>query len=253
MIAMNFWVSTAILCFAPTFRESEPMTSYDIEAPEQVLFLPTAAKAMNVYRDHHGEYPREWRSLDINFKQNDRPTQQNKNLWQPKGCEYVYQIVSADKEHFLIQALGWEDKPVYEIRDGMKELKALPGAHVKPAKLNPDVPEPKLFLPAAAAAMKAQYGKERQYPSKWNYLEITYAAIPHHIYDRNVRPGEYNTEYWRPRGCDYTYRLSSFDKHHFLIQAIGKMSKVEYEIRDGMTEAQFIQEPGPLVDHHISY
>ena len=211
---------------------------------EQQRIMGAAAEAMKAYHDQHGEYAREWRLLD--FDRFDRPKQVNKEFWQPSRCQYVYQIVLADQNHFLIQALGWEDKPVYEIRDGMRKPTALPGAEVKLAKFNPDVPEPKLFLPVAAAAMKAYQDKNQEYSTHWRSLKITYSAIPYHTYDLNIRPDENNNETWRPRGCDYYYRIVPTQSDHFLIQAIGRTDTVEYEIRDGMTEARFLQEPAPL-------
>ena len=241
MIAPNHCLSA--ICIALMFGAGNVTARTDRAAPEPLAFLPTAARAMEDFRGRHGVYSAEWRSLSLLFRRDDWPTQQNKELWQPKGSEYVYRIAVADKDHFLIQALGRQDKPFYEIGDGMAVPRALPGAGVKLAKINPDVPEPKLFLPIAAAAMKARRDRDGRYPTQWRQLEITYSAIPHEIYDQHVRPGDSEKEMWMPRGCDYVYKIARVAPGHFLIQAINESSEVEYEIRDGMAEAVEVAKP----------
>ncbi len=203
-----------------------------------------AATAMKAFRNAHGAYASEWRLLD--FDRFDRPTQQNIEWWQPSGHDVVYKIVAADRDHFLIQALNWDDRPIAEIRDGMAEPVDLPGANAPLARLNPDVPEPRQFLPVAAAAMDAFRRKEMSYATRWDLLEVAFSAIPYHIYNEDVRPAWYGDNQWRPRGCEYTYKIVSADKEHFLIQAYRWNNVAEYEIREGLAEAKSVQKAGPL-------
>ncbi len=209
---------------------------------EQQKVMGHAAEAMKAHHDRHGEYPREWRQLSVNWY--GWPTLQNRDLWQPKNCQFVYKIVAADRDHFLIQALGWEDRPIAEIREGMKKPMDLPGAEIKLKKLDADTPEPKLFLPVAAAAMRAaRENGALRYPAEWKLLKITYSAIPYRTYSLGIHPNESDTEDWRPRGCRYRYVITQADRDHFLIEAKGRAGTVEYEIRDGMTEAKFLRNP----------
>jgi hypothetical protein len=65
----------------------------------------------------------------------------------------------------------------------MSEPKALPGAGMELPKINATIPEPKLFLPIAANAMKAHHAKFGRYAKEWRQLTITFSAVPYHIYD----------------------------------------------------------------------
>jgi hypothetical protein len=249
MNIIKYFALFAVFGCCVTLDQGEDMAArHDIGHPEQELFLPAAAKAMKVYRESHGEYSREWRLLDITFAMGGyytyetdvRPWQQNKEFWQPRDCKLVYQIVSADKDHFLIQALGWEDKPVYEIRDSMDKPKSLPEAEKELPKLNASVPEPKQFLSIAANAMRAYRAEHGTFTSEWRQLTITFSAIPYHIYDFDIRPREFDRQEWQPRGCKFIYQINSSNKDHFLIQAIDKYHRICFDINESMKEPKVI-------------
>lgn len=228
------------LCFEVTHLRVNSMNSDD-GSPEQNLFLPAAAEAMQAFREKHGHYPEEWRQLDITFamygsyryEADVRPGQQNKELWQPRGCDYTYKIAAADRDHFRIQALGWDDEPVYEIRDGLKEPKPLSASGLKLTKTNLTAPEPELFLAAAAASMSDYRKKQGTFSREWRQLEIVYSAVPYRPYSKNIRPNENDVDVWRPRGCDFYYRIAEAGKDNYLIQAINNDGQVRFELRDG--------------------
>ncbi len=238
MTAIKSGLLAPLVCSIAALAGGQPAVSEDRAAPEPMIFLPAAAQAMKAYKQQHREYSSQWRLMEMLFRRDDWPTQQNKELWQPRGFEYVYRIASADRDHFLIQALGRDDEPCYEITDGMNVPRALPAAAVKPIRIHPDIAEPRLFLPIAAASMNASCREDGRYPSRWNNLRITFSAIPYRIYDLNIRPGDSHKETWMPRGCEYAYRIAPGDGRHFLIQALNERHEVEYQIRDGMLQAE---------------
>ncbi|OQW91962.1 MAG: hypothetical protein BWK78_03105 [Thiotrichaceae bacterium IS1] len=102
--------------------------------PEPILFLLEAADAMEEYRKQHTEYAKEWHLLDITFANGPyhlgdpgtQPAVDDKDRWHPKDCDFTYWIASADKNHFLIQAVNEDNRAMYEIRSGMETPKKLP-------------------------------------------------------------------------------------------------------------------------------
>ncbi len=107
------------------------MRKTDRGRPEPVLFLELAVGRMEEYTRKHGEYAKEWYLLDFDFVNGPyyttdsdiRATRKDGNRWCPKQCKYTYEIVSADKEHFLIQAKNRDNLVEYEIEQGSKEPK----------------------------------------------------------------------------------------------------------------------------------
>ncbi len=248
MLASKLWLISALFWFTTLAIQGRVVADHRLP-PAPTLFLPHMVMVMKKYHDQHGEYPREWRLLNFVYGYK-RPKQQDKELYQDPIEDFVYKIVAADRDHFLIQALAWDDQVAYEIRDGMKEAVVLPGA-AKPPRLHPEMPEPAHFLPVAAAAIRAYHDKYQKYPTAWNKVEIAYSAVAFRPYNLDVHPRENETDRWRPRGCQYVYRIVPQPDDHFLIQSEDKFQKVEYEIRDGITKAKFVQGVGPVADRRI--
>jgi hypothetical protein len=243
MRASKLWLVQFLSCLIITLAPQGRGVADLRLPPTPTLFLPHMVEVMQKYHDHHGEYANEWRLLDFEYN-NERPKQQNKELFQDAHYDYVYKIVSADRDHFLIQALAWDDQVAYEIRDGMKKAVRLPGAD-EPPRLHPEMPEPAHFLPVAAAAMRVYHDKYKKYPAEWDKLEITYSAVAFRPYNLHVHTQANEGDVWRPRGCHYVYRIVQQPDDHFLIQAetdsIG--GEIKYEIRDGMKEAKCLKGP----------
>jgi hypothetical protein len=109
------------------------METVDRGEQEQPLFLSLAADAMKEYRAKRGEYPKEWHLLDFTFGYGPylttdpgvRPTKDDRNKWRPKDCDDTYVIRSADKDHFLIQAVSPDGVIEFEIDQSMEEPKRL--------------------------------------------------------------------------------------------------------------------------------
>jgi hypothetical protein len=95
-------------------------------------------------------------------------------------------------------------------------------------------PEPVLFLLAAADALKAYRAKHGHYPREWHHLDLTFANGPYRDTDPGIRPTKEQGNRWRPKDSQYTYALQTPDPATYLIQAVNKDNKVEYEMRPGM-------------------
>ncbi len=250
MLTSKPWLVTVFACHITLASQGWAVADLRM-TPGPIYFLPHMVEVMQKYHDQHGEYAREWRLLDFEYNY-DRPKQQNRELFQDARSDFVYKIASADRNHFLIQALAWDDQVAYEIRDGMKKAIVLPGAD-QPPRLHPEMPEPAHFLPVAAAALRAYHAKYKKYPEQWDKVEIAYSAVAFRPYNLHVHPQADDRDLWRPRGCQYVYRIVPQPDDHFLIQAETDAFKeeVEYEIRDGMKEAKSLKSPGvTLNDRH---
>jgi hypothetical protein len=111
-------------------------------------------------------------------------------------------------------------------------------------------PEPLLFLPAAAKAMKAYKATHGEYAEQWYLLDITFANGPYRVSDPDVRPAREDHNRWKPRGCENEYIIRSADRNGFLIQAVDPNGRVLYEIREGMQEPRkvFVPAGGELCE-----
>lgn len=110
-----------------------------------------------------------------------------------------------------------------------KEVSAMGGADL-------GRPEPVLFLMEAADQMEAYKAGHGVYAEFWHQLSISFANGPYHLGDPGTEPTERNTTDWRPKDCEYTYRLIPSGEGDYRIRALDDQGRASYEIRAGMRE-----------------
>jgi hypothetical protein len=199
----------------------EPVTlKSDQGRPEPVLFLELASDAMEEYHKAHGEYARKWFDLGLSFANRPfrtgetgvRPRREDGGRWRPPDCRYTYRIQQADKSTYLIEALNDDGAVVYEMRPGMeapRKVLAEPGDDLCTAEqpLGKILPEPVMFLNAAAAAFAKYRELHRSYPAAWQDLPFHWALKPHRAADLWARPPANAGLVWTPLGGAYSYEI----------------------------------------------
>ncbi len=219
------------------------MQKTDIGLPEPILFLKSVVESMENYRNQCGKYPNEWYLLDFTFvngpyKETDpdiRATEENENRWCPKLCKYTYVIKSADKYHFLIQALTNNNKVEYEIEQGMDKPRKVFITHEDElctieqprGKL---LPEPVMFLNIAATKFAEYHKQHLEYPQVWDIVDFHYAIIAHKATDKNVRPPKGGGTSWRPLGANFTYTIIFAGKDYYEIHSTNEQNLTDYKI-----------------------
>lgn len=98
-----------------------------------------------------------------------------------------------------------------------------------------------LFMPEAADAMADFYEKRKYYPTEWHHLEITFVNGPYHLTDPDIRPTREMGRLWKPRDCDYTYRITLADQKSFVIDAVNAFGAVEFTINQDLDEPRSTQ------------
>lgn len=203
----------------------EPMSmKSDQGRPEPVLFLELASDAMEEYLKSHAEYAREWIDLDLAFanrpfRSNEpgvRPRREDGGRWRPPDCRYTYRIQQADKKTYLMEALNDEGAVVYEMRPGMevpKKVLAEPGDDLCTVEqpLGKILPEPVMFLNAAATAFAKYRELHRTYPAAWQDLSFHWALKPHRAADIATRPPPNAGRVWTPIGASFSYEIIRSD------------------------------------------
>jgi hypothetical protein len=110
----------------PSLPDSKSGT--DVGEAEQNLFMPLAAEAMKEYKTKNNIYPKEWYLMNIDFAYGPYRTTDSEikpqisfgNSWKPKNCDLTYVIKSADKEHFLIEAVNDKGIAQFKIDETME-------------------------------------------------------------------------------------------------------------------------------------
>jgi hypothetical protein len=219
------------------------LTKGDIQPPEPVLFLELAADAMTKYRASHGEYPKEWYRLDFSFANRPyregepgvRPKQEDGNRWRPPECEFEYEIASADAKGYRMLALNREGKAVYEIAPGWetpKKILAEPGDELCTAEqpTSKILPEPVMFLNAAAASFDRYRSIHGEYPKAWTDLNFHWALTPHRASDPATRPPATAARSWRPMGSSYSYEIERADRDFYAIRSLNDRRLPDFRI-----------------------
>ncbi len=102
--------------------------------------------------------------------------------------------------------------------------------------------EQNLFLPNAAEEMAKYHKKHGEYPKQWHLLGFDFSFTPYRTDDPEVYPKKEYGDRWRPRDCQYTYVIKEAGKEHFLIQALNKDDRAEWEIRDGQEKPKKVED-----------
>jgi hypothetical protein len=219
------------------------MRKTDVGRPEPVLFLELAASSMENYRSKHAEYADKWYLLDFDFVNGPyyktdpgiRATREDGNRWQPKLCQYTYEIVSADKDKFLIQAKNTNNLVEYEMTQGMEEPKKvlltpkdeLCTIEQPKGKI---LPEPVMFLNAASSKFLEYHSRYGEYPKSWNQLDFHWALVPHKASDENVKPPAEGGSSWTPLGANFTYEIVKAKRDFYEIRSTNTYGLQNYRI-----------------------
>ena len=109
----------------------------DVERPMPLLFLWEALDYQEAFKAKNGSYTDSFFELGKlgfvfdgtgSFNINDpgiKPTEADRQVWQPKNSDVRYQITLATADTFHIQALDAHNRPTFEVRAGMKQPVAL--------------------------------------------------------------------------------------------------------------------------------
>ena len=87
-------------------------------------------------------------------------------------------------------------------------------------------PELTLFLPEAADAMWAYHRLHGRFAAEWWQMEIVFSYEPCRITDPGVKPTRPEGALWKPRACEFSYKIDRATKDEFLILAVAPSGKV---------------------------
>jgi hypothetical protein len=209
----------------------------DESRPEPILFLTEAADAMEVYKKAHGEYAKAWHDLDISFANGPymegdpgtRPAQSSTVSWRPKGCDYTYWIVLADKTRFVVEARTPGNKAEYEITSGMRKPQRLPAAASAVNSSSKQIAEAVTFLNAALIAFQRYHQARGEYPSTWNSLQLNWVCNKGKGKSSSEAPSGVGPS-WKPAGCHYSFKIIAANRNHFEIQSFNSEGLEDYAI-----------------------
>lgn len=97
-------------------------------------------------------------------------------------------------------------------------------------KIHENRPEPINFLYLASEALKEYHRKDGGYTDQWHLLKFSFANGPYYTTDPDVWPTKDLKNAWKPKGCEYVYKITHADRHTFLIRAFDCKGHVRYEI-----------------------
>lgn len=113
-------------------------------------------------------------------------------------------------------------------------LLSLSGEGITMEKIHATQPEAVIFLELAASEMERYRKTNGIFPVEWYLMDITFANGPYRMTDDGIRPKKEMKNIWKPKNCEYTYKIKSANKDGFTIGAINRDGVEEYEMRQGM-------------------
>jgi hypothetical protein len=199
---------------------------------------------MAAFHKRHGAYPTQWHLLDMTFANGPyrvsdpgvRPSPEAANRWRPKGSQYVYTILEAGKESYVLQAENLEGQAEYEIRPGMEQPRKLMSTPEDElcnleAPRGKVLPEPVRFMNAASESLRAFHTLHGEYPSRWKSLDFHWAMVPHKANEERVRPPD--SANWNPLGSTFTYEIVEAGKKSYKIRSRNSSGLVDYVMSHG--------------------